>query len=145
MIQPMFTTLVVAQGGLAQTLVEAARHIVGALPECQAVSLEWNDDLDASRAKIAGVLEAIGRDQPVLILVDMFGSTPCRAALAEARPGVAEVVTGVNLAMVMRLGCPGGQERTVVEAAEWLTAKGQGSICHPSAPASVCRDAGAPC
>ncbi len=141
----MFTTLVVAQGGLAQTLVEAARHIVGALPDCQAVDLEWHDDLEASRARIAQVLEGIGRDRPVLILVDMFGSTPCRAALAEARPGVAEVVTGVNLAMVMRLGCPGSQERNVGEAAEWLAVKGQGSICHPSAPDSTCRDLGVAC
>ncbi|HRC85586.1 MAG TPA: PTS fructose transporter subunit IIA [Thermoanaerobaculia bacterium] len=125
----MFRTLVVTQGALASELVAAGKRIAGTLSQCQAVSLGWDDDLATARERIASAMAEAGPSE-VLLLVDLFGSTPCQAALALAEPGRVEVVTGANLPMVVRLGCPGGESLSVSEAAEWLTAKGQGSIQH---------------
>jgi mannose PTS system EIIA component len=129
----MFKTLVVTQGALASELVSAGSKIAGEVPRCQAVSLGWEDDLAEARSKVALAIEEPRQSGGVLVLVDMVGSTPYRAAVALAEPGRVEVVTGVNLAMVMRLGCPGAQEKGVAEAAEWLKVKGQGSIVHAPA------------
>jgi PTS system mannose-specific IIA component len=66
----------------------------------------------------------------VLILTDMFGDTPSNAALTFVRPGKVEVVTGVNLPMVVRLGCLRNQAMSLEELARWLEVKGRRSICR---------------
>jgi PTS system mannose-specific IIA component len=73
---------------------------------------------------------ALDHGEGVLVLTDMYGDTPSNAALSCARPGRVAVVTGVNLPMVVRLGCREDSGDSVEELARWLEIKGRRSICR---------------
>jgi PTS system mannose-specific IIA component len=62
----------------------------------------------------------------------MFGGTPCNVALTSHLPGRIEILTGVNLPMVLKLACQGVEETSVAEVARWLQAKTQRSVCLAS-------------
>jgi mannose PTS system EIIA component len=128
----MIGKLVLTHGGLARELLAAAQVIAGNTQGFEALSLEWNDDFEAARAKVASALGRLDHGDGVLILTDMFGGTPCNVALTFQRPGSVEILTGVNLPMVLRLACQGSDPRGVAEVARWLQGKGQRSVCLAS-------------
>jgi mannose PTS system EIIA component len=135
----MIGTLILTQGGLAREFLAAAREIAGELVQFEAVSLEWSDGIDEARAKVAPALARLDTGEGVLVLADTFGATPCNVALAFHVPGHVEVVTGVNLPMVMRLACGGSRRDTDLEAAaRALQAKGRQSICIGSEMRARC-------
>lgn len=125
----MVATLIVTHGGLARELVDAAGVILGERPDFRVVTLDWNDSLEEARRKVRSVLAELEPDSEILILTDMYGGTPYHVASGLAEPGRIEVVTGVNLPMVVRLGCPGSENKTVGELARWIRAKARKSIC----------------
>jgi PTS system mannose-specific IIA component len=124
--------LVLSHGSLADELLTAARIIAGELEGFGAVSLDWSDGFNEAHAKIGAAIELLDRGDGVLILTDMFGGTPCNVALTFLDPGRVEIVTGVNLPMVVRLACLGRREMPVAEVAAWLREKGRSSICLAS-------------
>lgn len=65
----------------------------------------------------------------LLILTDIYGGTPNNLALTLRQPGRVEVVSGVNLPMVVRLGCGNVSDRSLEELAEWIGGKARTSIC----------------
>ena len=95
--------IVVTHGQLATELLNAAEMIVGDLPRFTAVSIGWHDDVTVAREAIRGALEKVASPAGVLILTDMFGGTPSNLGMAFLEVGRVEVVTGVNLAMLIRL------------------------------------------
>ncbi len=126
----MVSTLILTHGGLARELVEAAEMILGRQPRFDAVSLSWTDSFEESSEKVRRALETLDTVGGVLILTDMYGGTPYNVAASFHRPGEIEVVSGVNLPMVVRLGCPGVNEMEVSDLASWIQAKARGSICR---------------
>jgi PTS system mannose-specific IIA component len=129
--------LLVTHGRLAQELLAAAETIAGARPDIRALALEWNEGIDAARSRIAAAIADLDRGAGVLVLTDMYGSTPSNAAIALAVPGRVEVVTGVNLPMVVRMSCSSVLPATLLETARWLEEKGRRSITRgvPADPA----------
>ena len=95
--------VVVTHGQLATELLNAAEMIVGDLPACQAVSIGWHDDVTVAHAAI-------------LILTDMFGGTPTNLGLAFLEAGRVEVVTGVNLGMLITLAKGPGDDDVLARA-----------------------------
>jgi PTS system mannose-specific IIA component len=93
--------LVVTHGHLAEVLLGAARTIVGSLERAEAVSIGWDDDVADATARIQAAMHRVG-DSGVLILTDIFGATPSNIALSLLEPGRVEVVTGVNLPMLIK-------------------------------------------
>ena len=130
----MTPVLLVTHGRLAQELLAAAETIAGVRPDIRALALEWNEGIDAARARIAQAIAELDRGAGVIILTDMFGSTPSNAAMALAVPGRIEVITGVNLPMVVRMSCSSVLPATLVETARWLEEKGRRSICRGVPP-----------
>ncbi len=100
----MVQLLIVAHTPLATALQAVARHVY---PDCgaglAAVDVLPGENMDAVQARIGEALKALPGDE-VLILVDVFGATPCNAALAAAGPW-ARVVAGVNVPMLWRTLC----------------------------------------
>jgi PTS system mannose-specific IIA component len=92
----------VSHGRLAQELVDAARTILGPLPALEALPIEWNDDPSRTLARIRQARERIDSGAGVLLVTDMFGGTPTNLALSLLEPGRLEIVTGVNLPMLIR-------------------------------------------
>jgi mannose PTS system EIIA component len=95
--------VVVTHGQLATELLNAAEMIVGDLPGFAAVSIGWHDDVTVARETIAATVERVHGRIGVLILTDMFGGTPTNLGLSFLDTGRVEVVTGVNLAMLIKL------------------------------------------
>jgi mannose PTS system EIIA component len=100
---PAVGVVIVTHGQLATELLNAAEMIVGDLPRFAAVSIGWHDDVTVARDVIADALARVRTDAGVLILTDMFGGTPTNLGLSFLEAGVVEVVTGVNLAMLIKM------------------------------------------
>lgn len=129
----MIGVLVVTHGGLASELVAAAETISGPLPHFRALALDWREGLDAARVKIGAEIAAAETGDGVLILTDMFGDTPTNAALSFIEPGRVELISGVNLPMVVRLACAGSARGSLEATARWLEVKGRRAIRRASA------------
>ena len=105
--------VVVTHGQLATELLNAAEMIVGDLPHFAAVSIGWHEDVDQAREGIGQAIERVREkvstpDQPggVLVLTDMFGGTPANLGVTFLETDKVEVITGLNLAMLMKLTRP---------------------------------------
>ncbi len=124
----MIGVLIVTHGRLAIELLAAATTIAGPLPTFRALALEWSEGVETARLRIASEIELLDRGEGVLILTDMFGDTPTNAALAHWQAGKVEIVSGVNLPMIVRLGCARSSPASLAETARWLEVKGRRSI-----------------
>lgn len=108
--------VVVTHGQLATELVNAAEMIVGDLPQFTAVSIGWHDDVDHAREEIGRAIERVKtaagstEEDPagVLVLTDLFGGTPANLGVTYVSDHV-EVITGVNLPMLIKLARPPGE------------------------------------
>src|SRR5215203_3655338 len=116
--------VVVTHGQLATELLNAAEMIVGDLPRFQAVSIGWHDDVTVAHAAIAAAIAKVDAGGGVLLLTDMFGGTPSNLAMAFLDAGRVEVVTGVNLAMLIKLA-KGANDADVLTQARTLCEHGQ--------------------
>jgi PTS system mannose-specific IIA component len=99
----MIGIVIVTHCNLAQELVRAAEFIVGSLRQTLAVSLNEQDQEKALRGKIAEAIEKVDTGEGVIVLTDMFGGTPSNISLSFLTDGKVEVVTGVNLPMLIGL------------------------------------------
>ena len=99
----MIGVVVVTHGQLATELLNAAEAIVGDLPQFAAVSIGWHDDMEDAREEIRQAIARVQGDAGVLLLTDMFGGTPSNLGLTFLEPDKVEVVTGVNLPMLIKL------------------------------------------
>lgn len=95
--------LVVTHGQLGQELVSAAQAIVGEISYIAAVSIGWNDDVNESKKKIGQAVAEVDQGKGVIILTDMFGGTPSNLSLPLLKRNELEIVTGVNLPMVIKV------------------------------------------
>ena len=105
----MIGVVVVTHGQLATELLNAAEMIVGDLPRFAAVSIGWHDDVSDAREDISQAIERVRGDGGVLLLTDMFGGTPSNLAMTFIETNHIEVITGVNLPMLIKLA---GQARS---------------------------------
>jgi len=99
----MIGVVVVTHGHLATELLTAAEAIAGDLPSFAAVSIGWHEDTEDARTEIAQAITRVERGAGVLILTDMFGGTPSNLAMSFLAQGRVEVITGVNLPMLIKL------------------------------------------
>src|SRR5579863_2589570 len=101
----MIGVVVVTHGQLAIELVNAAEMIVGDLPRFMAVSIGWHDDVNDAREDIAQAITHVRGegDNGVLVLTDMFGGTPSNLGMTFLEKDRVEVITGVNLPMLIKL------------------------------------------
>src|SRR5262252_4188703 len=123
----MIGGLIVTHGRLAIELLNAAEMIVGEIHDITAVSLGWHDDVGMATAMIEKALERVKRPDGVLILTDMFGGTPTNIASTFLGQDKVEVVTGVNLPMLIKFAQI-GEGQTLAAAAKAIREQGQSSI-----------------
>src|SRR5688500_7052062 len=99
----MIGVVVVTHGQLATELVNATETIVGDLPRFTAVSIGWHEDTQDAREEIGQAIAKVQQGQGVLILTDMFGGTSSNLAMTFLGQDDVEVITGVNLPMLIKL------------------------------------------
>ena len=95
--------VVVTHGQVANELLSAAETIIGHFKHITAVSIGWHDDVEAAKNEIRRAVERVSEGGGVLLMTDMFGGTPTNIASMFLHLGEVEVVTGVNLPMVIKL------------------------------------------
>jgi PTS system mannose-specific IIA component len=124
----MIPVIVLTHGNLASELLHAAQTIDPNLVEASAMSLPWDVDSDEASRALKKQLREIDKGEGTLILTDMFGGTATNLALPFLEPEKVEVVTGVNLPMLVKLGSLQGRSLSLGELAAGLTTAGQKSI-----------------
>ncbi len=103
-MREMIGVVVVTHCHLAEELICAAQLVVGEdLKQFQAVSVEPKDGSDAIREKILTAIRKVDGGQGILILTDMYGGTPSNISLSFLEEKKVEVITGVNLPMLLKL------------------------------------------
>jgi PTS system mannose-specific IIA component len=123
----MVGLVVATHGRLAEELLRTAEGIVGPLEHCEAVSIGASLSMEDCRARLREAIQRVNAGEGVLVLTDMFGGTPANLALTFLDDGI-EVVTGVNLPMVLKIATARAESLTLVAAAELVTAHGQKNI-----------------
>ena len=123
----MIGIVVVSHGQLATELLNAAETIVGDLPRFAAVSIGWHEDAQDARDEIAQAIARVQQGDGVLIVTDMFGGTPSNLAMTFLAENSVEVVTGVNLPMLIKLAGLTSQA-SLLEAAREIREHGRNSI-----------------
>ena len=139
----MIGALIVTHGRLANELLNAAQKIEAKTGVMEAVPLEWTDSVDEAREKIRLALERIGEADGVIIFTDMFGGTPSNIALSFLEKGRVEIITGVNLPMVVKFATMQHDARDVSTLAHVIVEKGSKAIRVASDLLSAERRAGA--
>ena len=114
----MIGVIVVTHGQLANELLKATETIVGELPQFAAVSIGWHDEANDARADIADAIARVQGESGVLILTDMFGGTPSNLGLTFLEANRVEVITGVNLPMLIKLASLRGSQDLQTAARE---------------------------
>lgn len=119
--------VIVTHGQLASELLAAAEMIIGPISHIAAVSIGWHDDVDAARDEVQRAMTRVSQGGGVLLLTDMFGGTPTNIASMFLEEGVIEVVTGVNLPMVIKLATSTGED-SLTEIARKICDQGRQGI-----------------
>lgn len=99
----MIGIVVVTHGQLARELVAAAEMIIGDIPNVTAVSIGWHEGPEDAEREIEQAIRRVESGKGTVVLTDMFGGTPSNLSLTFLEKGRVEVVTGVNLPMLIRL------------------------------------------
>ena len=120
--------LIVTHGKLAHELLAAAEQIEANVKGIEAVPLEWNESVDNAREKIRLALERLPDGDGVIIFTDMFGGTPSNISLSFLEKGRVEIVTGVNLPMVVKFASMQQESHDVASLAHVITEKGSKAI-----------------
>ena len=118
--------VIVTHGHLAGELLAAAEMIIGSISHIAAISIGWHDDVEAAHNEIERAIARVSQGRGVLLLTDMFGGTPTNIA-SMFLSDEAEVVTGVNLPMVIKLASQ-SEEESLASIARRVRDQGQEGI-----------------
>lgn len=97
----MIGVLIISHCNLGSELLNAAEFIVGRLEGFAAISINQSTESEDMLKKISSRIRSLDKGQGVLVLTDMFGGTPSNLSLSFLREEKVEVLTGVNLPMVV--------------------------------------------
>lgn len=100
----MIGLVLVTHGRLANEFVVAMEHVVGKQEKIATICIGPEDDMEERRADIARAIHEVDSGRGVILLTDLFGGTPSNLAISLMEAGKVEVIAGINLPMLIRLG-----------------------------------------
>ena len=119
--------MLITHARLGRELVTAAEFILGKIEQIESVAVETNLDADFLSRQLSAAIEKVNRGEGVLILTDMFGGTPNNIALAFLADAKIEVVSGVNLPMLIK-AATSRKNKTLSELGRQVCAAGKEAI-----------------
>ena len=119
--------VIVTHYRLGEEFLQALRLIVPDAPEFHSVSLEPTQSVEEMRSRIQDALKAADHGHGILVLTDMFGGTPSNIALSFLDEHRVEVVTGLNLPMLIKLATL-AEDKPLDELAAFIKSYGQRNI-----------------
>ena len=99
----MLGIVLVAHNDLAESMKRVAEHVVGPLPDVKCISVFPEDDIELKRKEIQKAIHKVMNEKGVVLLTDMFGGTPSNLAISLMEEGKIEVISGINLPMLVKL------------------------------------------
>ena len=99
----MIGIIVVTHGNLALELKSAMEHILGVQRNVEIISIKPDDDLEIKKSALEESIKRVNEDNGTIILTDMFGGTPSNLAISFLEMGKVEIISGVNLPMLVKL------------------------------------------
>lgn len=99
----MIGVLITTHGELGSELIKAAELIKGPIKGILHISVDQTKGLEEIKKEISTAIKKLDQGRGVLILTDLFGGTPSNVSLSFMKEGKVEVVTGVNLPMLLKL------------------------------------------
>ncbi|MGD0275564.1 MAG: hypothetical protein ABSB79_05850 [Syntrophales bacterium] len=99
----MIGVLVTTHGNLGIEMIRAAELIKGKITSVLHVSIDQSQSVDELKKEISTAIKKLDDGQGVLILTDLFGGTPSNISLSFLKEGKVEVITGVNLPMLLKI------------------------------------------
>ena len=98
----MIGLVLVTHGHLADELISAMEHVVGPQDKVEAVCIGADDDIEQRRSDIISAVKTVSTKDGVVLVTDMFGGTPCNLAISVMGKAKLDVVSGVNLPMLVK-------------------------------------------
>jgi PTS system mannose-specific IIA component len=123
----MVGLVVATHGQLADELIRTAEGIIGKLEQVRAVSVGSSTSMEETREKLREAIREVDAGDGVIVLTDMFGGTPANLALTFLDEQI-EVLTGVNLPMLLKLTSCRSEKMNLQGTAQTLTTNGQKNI-----------------
>lgn len=120
--------LIVSHGALGRELLEAATRIEGPIDGLDAVCLDWDQPVADAHRQIESALERFPAGAEIIIFTDMFGGTPSNLSISFLQRGRIEIVTGVNLPMVVKFGSMNREHASAAELARIICERGARAI-----------------
>ena len=119
--------VIVSHGKLGEEMINTAEMIVGKIVNITSVSIDVTTDVEKSRTQIKQAIHTVNNGDGVVIFTDMFGGTPSNISLSFLDEANVEVITGVNLAMLLQLSTTQKEEpfQNIVQS---LKQRGQENI-----------------
>ncbi|MEE9542380.1 MAG: PTS sugar transporter subunit IIA [Thermodesulfobacteriota bacterium] len=127
----MIGAIVVTHNKLADGLIDAAEAIVGKIENVTSVSINKGDSTDEIRERIHDAIKGTDQGEGIIIFTDMFGGTPTNIALSFLSEGTVEVLTGVNLPILLKF-LSNKEENSIAELVRDLRECGRDSIVPAS-------------
>jgi|SRR5207244_8803 len=95
--------VVVTHGHLAAEFLAAAEMILGPIHHITTASIDWHDDVDVARRELERAIDRVTQGRGILLMTDMFGGAPTDIASMFLDDSDIEVISGVNLPMILKL------------------------------------------
>ncbi len=124
---PRIGIVVVGHGPLAPAMVNAVLGIEPDTTGLIGVAIDSTAPVDVSRQLVRDAIEAVNQHAGILLLTDLFGGTPSNLCLAFLEPGTVEIISGVNLPMLIKL-VSGLQEQPLADITNFIQHYGQKNI-----------------
>jgi PTS system mannose-specific IIA component len=126
-MKQMIGIVIVTHSALADEFLMATQQIVGTVEGIEPISIDPSDPIEEVEKRIKKGIKKVDAGKGVLILTDMFGGTPSNISLSFQEKGKVEIVTGVNLPMLIKLSTL-REEQSLDELASFIKSYGQKNI-----------------
>ncbi len=123
----MIGIVVVSHGRLADALISSVQSLVGHLPRVSGVSIWPKDKEKEVKYKIEHKMGEVDDGEGVVILTDILGGTSTNVSLSLSRSEKVEIVTGVNMPMLLTLSSY-RETKSLTEIGELVKESGRRSI-----------------
>ena len=126
----MIGVLIVTHGTVGSSLLEQAQIIAGKLDQVETIGVGPKDAPEEVQNQMHEAVKRLNMGKGLLVLTDMFGGTPSNLAISyldESEGGV-EVLSGVNLPMLLKLVTARTEDATLSDVAADLKAAGRKNI-----------------
>ncbi len=124
----MIGIIVVTHGNLADVLIQTCFKIIGKREKIDFHSIQWEDDADLALKTIEKKVKKLDDGDGVLALTDMFGGTPTNLMISLSNKYELEIITGVNLPMLIKAATMQSKEIDLAEFASKIKNQGQRNI-----------------